>query len=54
LGTDNSRWGPSLENTVVEQPIRIVIGPIWPSLSRMCVTVRYRDDGQNKGESSAI
>ena len=43
LGTDNSRWGPSLENTVGEQPIRIVIGPIWPSLSRTCVTVRYRD-----------
>jgi len=32
--------GPSLENTVSEQPIRIVIGPIWPSLSRTCVTVR--------------
>jgi len=44
LGTDNSRWGPSLENTVGEQPIRIVIGPIWSSLSRTCVTVRYRDD----------
>ena len=26
--TDNSRWGSSLENTVGEQPIRIVIGPI--------------------------
>jgi len=24
LGTDNSRWGPSLENTMREQPIRIV------------------------------
>jgi len=44
LGTDNSRWGPSLENTVGEQPIRIVIGSIWLSLSRMCVTVHYRDD----------
>ena len=36
-------WGPSLENTVGEQPIRIVIGPIWPSLSRTCVTVCYHD-----------
>ena len=48
LGTDNSRWGPSLENTVGEQPIRIVIGPIWPSLSRTCVTVRYRDGTERR------
>jgi len=45
---DNSRWGPSLENTVREQSIRIVIGPIWPSLSRTCVIVMV----QNEGESS--
>jgi len=29
LGTDNSRWRLSLENTMGEQSIRIVIGPIW-------------------------
>jgi len=48
LGTDNSRWGPSLENTVDEQSIRIVIGSIWPSLLRMCVTVRYRDGTERR------
>ena len=48
LRTDNSRWGPSLENTVGEQSIRIVIGPIWPSLSRTCVTVRCRDGTERR------
>jgi len=31
-----------------EQPIRIVIGPIWPSLSRTCVTIHYRDDTERR------
>ena len=48
LGTDNSRWGPSLENMVDEQSIRIVIGPIWPSFSRTCVTVRYRNGTERR------
>jgi len=48
LGTDNSRWGPSQKNTVSEQPIRIVIDPIWLSLSRTCVTVRYHDGTKAK------